>query len=278
MCTANAMELSLKSDTFNALKEDFDSILARTIGNMEMKGAEDATITLKLGVTLEKTYAMVSGESKDVTKPSFKHDISSVMQVKDKKSGALTGDYQLVWDDEDGRYVMKRIEDGQITMFDDEGNVIEGEYREVAALPAVDETASDESTPFSWLKKFVGSEMIISEAMGNYSVRTKNNNIVLTSATSPNNLFYCSAETLEPHVGHSILCVGHGSDSDLDSISIECELCNEILYSLENLEKQKPYEVYGDTEGNVVDERESNVSVEEDYEYSEPDEEIDCKE
>ena len=40
---ANDMSLSLKSDTFSALKEDFDSILARTIGNMEMKGAEEAT-------------------------------------------------------------------------------------------------------------------------------------------------------------------------------------------------------------------------------------------
>ena len=46
----NDLALSLKSDTFSALKEDFDSILAKTIGNMEMKGAEDATITLKLGV------------------------------------------------------------------------------------------------------------------------------------------------------------------------------------------------------------------------------------
>ena len=30
------MVLSLNSDTFQALKEDFDSILSRTIGNMEM--------------------------------------------------------------------------------------------------------------------------------------------------------------------------------------------------------------------------------------------------
>lgn len=40
MCIKNAMELSLKGETFNALKEDFDVVLARTIGNMEMKGAD----------------------------------------------------------------------------------------------------------------------------------------------------------------------------------------------------------------------------------------------
>ena len=51
---ANDLSLSLKSETFSALKEDFDSILARTIGNMEMKGAEEATVTLKLGISLER--------------------------------------------------------------------------------------------------------------------------------------------------------------------------------------------------------------------------------
>ena len=96
---ANDMSLSLKSDTFSALKEDFDSILARTIGNMEMKGAEEATVTLKLGISLEKSSVNGPNGLQDITKPSFKHDISSVMQVKDKKSGALTGDYELVWDE-----------------------------------------------------------------------------------------------------------------------------------------------------------------------------------
>ena len=92
----NDLALSLKSDTFSALKEDFDSILAKTIGNMEMKGAEDATITLKLGVSLEKSSISGPNGIQDITKPSFKHDISSVMQVKDKKSGALTGDFIMV--------------------------------------------------------------------------------------------------------------------------------------------------------------------------------------
>ena len=115
---ANDMSLSLKSDTFSALKEDFDSILARTIGNMEMKGAEEATVTLKLGISLEKSSVNGPNGLQDITKPSFKHDISSVMQVKDKKSGALTGDYELVWDDGEGKYVMRRIDNGQVSIFD----------------------------------------------------------------------------------------------------------------------------------------------------------------
>ena len=45
MSKANEMILSLNEDTFSALKKDFDDVLNRTIGNMQMKGASDATIT-----------------------------------------------------------------------------------------------------------------------------------------------------------------------------------------------------------------------------------------
>ena len=61
------MVLSLNSDTFQALKEDFDGILSRTIGNMEMKGDGSATITLKLGIDLVKELVVSGGGSHEVT-------------------------------------------------------------------------------------------------------------------------------------------------------------------------------------------------------------------
>lgn len=254
MCVKNAMELTLKSDTFSALKEDFDSILARTIGNMQMKGAEDATITLKLSVSLENTNAVIRGENEDITRPSFKHDISSVMQVKDKKSGALTGDYQLVWDDDEGKYVMKRIDNGQMTLFDDDGNVIEGnaevidaEYREVPELPAPDE--DDElRTPFGWLKQFIGEELKITEAMGNYTARTANDKVILSSAFVEDSPFHCDAEILSAHIDHSIACVGYGDD-EIVNVSIECEDCNEVIFGLD-----KPIVETVETEGDAESE------------------------
>ena len=134
------MVLSLNSDTFQALKEDFDSILSRTIGNMEMKNAGSATITLKLGIDLDKELVVSGGVSHEVTKPTFKHDISSVVQVKDKKSGALTGDYQLVWNPEEGNYIMRRIDNGQTSMFDEDESVTAdcAEVEEARLLPAGD--------------------------------------------------------------------------------------------------------------------------------------------
>lgn len=262
---ANDLSLSLKSETFSALKEDFDSILARTIGNMEMKGAEEATVTLKLGISLEKSSVNGPSGLQEITKPSFKHDISSVMQVKDKKSGALTGDYELVWDATEGKYVMRRIDNGQVSIFDSAqaaGDVIDADY---TALPEgqrglpeasrndeedtfdTDEaestkpdstnepvnTPDDTSTPFGWLKQFAGMEMRVTEAMGNYTIRTAENKIVLSSATSETSPFYCPAEKLAAHVGHKVSCVGYSDGNGaIVNVSVECEDCNEVLFEL----------------------------------------------
>lgn len=256
---ANDMSLSLKSDTFSALKEDFDVILARTIGNMEMKGAEDATITLKLGISLEKSS--VSGPSgiRDIVKPSFKHDISSVMQVKDKKSGALTGDYEMVWDAGEAKYVMRRIDNGQTSMFDEESDetVIDVNYTplledrrslpeagsgdsadiqdECAAKGTVEHDSADNgnTSPFEWLKQFVGQRLRVTEALGNYTVRTEDNKIVLSSATGKDSAFYCPPEKLEGHVGHKVFCAGRANEEGvIDYISIDCEDCQESLFEI----------------------------------------------
>lgn len=292
---ANDMSLSLKSETFSALKEDFDSILARTIGNMEMKGAEEATVTLKLGISLEKSSVNGPAGIRDIVKPSFKHDISSVMQVKDKKSGALTGDYEMVWDADEGKYVMRRIDNGQVSMFDADGDatVIDADYtalpegqrglpeghQEAEDLGDADDTGDGENpdtetanesdkapeagpTPFEWLKQFVGQELRVTEAMGNYTVRTGDNKVVLSSATGESSPFYCPAEKLEGHVGHKVSCIGYGdSDGVIANVSIECGDCNEVLFSLD------------DDGVEEVESEEECDSVEQNYEYDMPENE-----
>ena len=272
MCSTNERNLSLNGDTFAILKEQFDKILNRTVGNMEMKGADDAVITLKLSVSLEKSSVTVGDGIKEVTKPTFKHDISSVMQVKDKVSGQTTDDYALVWDENENKYVLRKIENGQMSFddFDANGNPIyDADYHEVPAigegtrwLPEAAESngtadgedtsdeaddttpdasgefgdgsvdpAHDPTTPFGWLRQFIGESMNVTEAMGNYTVRTQSNKVVLSSATGSENPFYCPAEKLSPHVGHAVVCVGYGGE-EIVNISIECEDCNEVLFDI----------------------------------------------
>lgn len=304
MCSTNERNLSLNGDTFAILKEQFDKILNRTVGNMEMKGADDAVITLKLSVSLEKSSVTVGDGIKEVTKPTFKHDISSVMQVKDKVSGQTTDDYALVWDENENKYVLRKIENGQMSFddFDANGNPIyDADYHEVPAIgegirglpeaaesddAADGEDASDEAddaapdasgefvdgsvdpahdptTPFGWLRQFIGESMNVTEAMGNYTVRTQSNKVVLLSATGSENPFYCPAEKLSPHVGHAVVCVGYGGE-EIVNISIECEDCNEVLFDI-----NAPGTETGIISGTLnADERD-----EDGYEYDKPEEE-----
>lgn len=288
MCIKNAMELSLNGDTFAALKEDFDSILAQTLGNMESKGADEAVITLKLGVSLEKQSFVRNEEPEELTKPSFKHDISSVMQVKNKKSGSLSGDYELVWDEDEQKYVMRKITNGQLTLFDEDGETIE-QYQEEETYDAEparlvapsDDGVSEDRAAFDWLAQFVDKKMTITEAMGNYTVRTDDGKVVLTSASAPDSVFHCDAEILAKHIDHSIVCVGYGGD-ELYQITIECEDCLETLFSLRlegideeaesdeytesvEVEDEEPHEDYSNTE-------ETESEDEGEYDYSEPEE------
>lgn len=290
------MILSLNGDTFQTLKNDFDTILARTIGNMTMKGADEATITLKLSVSLEKSSVGTVSGVQDVTKPSFKHDISSVMQVKDKMTGQFKGEYGMIWDEDEERWVLRKIDNGQMNLFDDEGQVIDADYTEVPALPEATEDAeeAEESgeaenntdTPFGWLCQFIGEDLHITEAMGNYTVRTDSNKVVLSSATSPDSPFYCSAEKLAPHVGHQVVCAGYGQDH-IVNVSIECEDCSQVLYDLDAPEETEEADEAPLTEEETaeamdaaaevvegIDEAEEGPAEEETgYDYDSPEEE-----
>jgi len=140
------MPLTMESDVFASFKEHFDDMLARTVGNMQMKGAEEATITVKFGISLAKEQTRdyrANGHDlmRDVIRPTIKHDITSVMQVKDKSSGKFAGNYELVWDKEEGRYIARKVDDGQISVFDDDIETVDDSV--LRALPAAQDEDED---------------------------------------------------------------------------------------------------------------------------------------
>lgn len=113
----------------------------------------------------------VQGESREVKKPKFEHKISSSVKITDEKKGTLDTEMELVMDDDTEMYVLRPIVNTQQrSLFDDDlrgkfsgtdepdaeaeedggtpalpgrkilglpgpedGNVIDGEFREVAA-------------------------------------------------------------------------------------------------------------------------------------------------
>lgn len=255
MCQKNDLPLSLKSDTFNALCSDFDQILRSTLNGMEETEQDVAEINVKVKITLTPDSApdfTVSGgqQTRSITKPKFDHAVSAVIQKKEKKTGTLSGNYELVWDRETCQYVMRPIDNGQVSLFDKDKHPDEG-IAEPAGLPegkpslppagevidadyqVVGEDRAEKEVPkdaFDWLLQFAGKSMKVMEAMGNYTVRTTDNKVVLSSAASPSATFYCPAEKLKPHVGHEIVCVVYGENAN---ISIECIQCNEVLFSMD---------------------------------------------
>lgn len=143
---SNVLTLNIGSDAFESMRSDFDKVLKRTLGNMQVKESEEATLKLNLVIKLtEVTVPDFDSDSKEATKtvhkPRFDHKVSSVMQIKTEESGSFKGEYELVWDEEAQDFVMKPIDNGQGSLFDENGaNVIDAEFVEVeeveaAALP-----------------------------------------------------------------------------------------------------------------------------------------------
>ena len=288
----NDLPMSLKSETFNSLCSDFDDVLRSTLRGMVETEQDTAEISVKVKISLTESSApdfSVAGgqQTREITKPKFDHTVSAVIQRKEKKTGTLAGEYELVWDADSGRYVMRPIDNGQINLFDEDGQIIDADYRVVVGelpegqreLPEpaqelegdeeddyttdsgntlhesaseFDGASSGTDTPFGWLKQFVGMEMRVTEAMGNYTVRTLENKVVLSSATSETSLFYCPAEKLEPHVGHQVVCVGYG-DGEIVNVSIECEDCNEVLFDLDASESEADRELTAEEEADSED-------------------------
>ena len=173
--------LDFDSDTFAEMKKDMNFVLQRLIGNMQEKGSDEGSMTLKIDVTMVKEFIPnydpdIKGESREVSKPQFKHKVASVVKINDEKSGSLNNEMELVMDEDTGVFKLVPIANtAQRSIFDsdfqqqdgkqesgdddsagsnaiegrtvlglpgpnDEGEVIDGEFREVGA----EETEPDE--------------------------------------------------------------------------------------------------------------------------------------
>ena len=207
----------------------------------------------------------VRGDTRQVLSPKLSHKVSSVMQIKDETKGVSKyDDYELALDEKLGVYVLKPIASAQQSIFNadyDGANAEEPDESsatpESGAIPLltahVDETSAPPPTKkgecpfeFDYLCCLIGRRMRVFEALGNYTVRTYgvnpgNNAVILSSAFSPTDPFYCSAEKLKPHLGHELVCGGedeHGEECYADDggqilkAFIVCTDCGDVLFSL----------------------------------------------
>lgn len=145
-------KLDFDSDTFEDMKRDMTFVLQRLIGNMEEKGSNEGTMTLKIDITMIKEFIPnydpdVKGETREVSKPQFKHKVTSAVKISDEKSGSLNNEMECIFDKETGSYVMVPIANTQQrSIFDadfqkkdenEDNGVIEGTAIEGGDIPAL---------------------------------------------------------------------------------------------------------------------------------------------
>lgn len=243
MSKANEMVLSLDGETFRRLKTDFDGILNRTIGNMQMKGASDASITLKLDISITKGIINIDGVNRDYNKPSFKHQINSVLQIKDKATGQLAGEIVLEWDDDAEKFVVRPVDDGQASLFDDDEYETsdDDDVIDAKALPAPEQDyeSHDDQTmeekAFDVMLGFTERHLTVVESNGVYTVRTcDTNEVVLSSGCEEGSLFWIDPEVAAKHVGDKLLCYMFSDDAkNISGVAIDCTSCNKTIFVMQ---------------------------------------------
>ena len=151
--------LDFDSDTFEDMKHDMNFVLQRLLQTMQEKDATEGSMTLKIDISMIKEAIPNydpnnDAETRMVSKPQFKHKVSSNVKINDEKSGNLNSEMELVLDEETGIYVLRPIANtAQRSIFDadftevpndeaEDENVVEGtaiEGGEQLALPLNEE-------------------------------------------------------------------------------------------------------------------------------------------
>lgn len=116
--------LDFDSDTFEAMIRDMNFVLQRLIGNMQEKGTNEGSMTLKIDVTMVKEFIPnydpnIKGKVREVSKPQFKHKVTSAVKINDEKSGVFNNEMELVMDEETGVFKLVPIANtAQRSIFD----------------------------------------------------------------------------------------------------------------------------------------------------------------
>ena len=118
----NVQEISIKNDTFDTFRTDFDAMLKKTLDNMREKGLDEAEITVKMTVkAVKKEVASPTvsnkAEKRTAIVPTFAHKIVTAYKVESKKEGTLANGRELFYDEATGEYMLIEIDNGQTSMF-----------------------------------------------------------------------------------------------------------------------------------------------------------------
>lgn len=110
--------INMSSETLASLKADMDDMIAKTLDSMHVAHCGEATISVKLKISLEKVPVTNEKEYREALRPKFDHTVTTSVQIKDQKKGTTSGDYEMYHDPSTGKWCMKDIK-SQISMFEE---------------------------------------------------------------------------------------------------------------------------------------------------------------
>lgn len=120
----NEIPVKIESKCFEGFRNDFDESLYNAISTMQKKDSDEAEITMKITI---KTISEVvtdeeqgqQNEMKIVKRAYISHKIASKIALKSEKAGNIAkGDSNIEFDKRLQCYVLRKIDDGQMSMFD----------------------------------------------------------------------------------------------------------------------------------------------------------------
>ena len=138
--------LDFDSDTLGNVKRDMNFVLQRLIGNMMEKGSTNGSLTLKIDVSFTQEYIpnydpKVEGESRKINKPSFKHKVTSTVQITDKKDGNMDTEMELAFDEDSGEYVLQPVANTT------QKSIFDSDYKENLKSENEEESEKEEPKP-----------------------------------------------------------------------------------------------------------------------------------
>mgnify|MGYP003292384586 CR=1 FL=1 len=125
MDTINTKELRIEGEVFENMRGRFNLVIQRLFNSMVESGAEDGSITLKVGVHLmsEKipdTSWRNPEKERTIRVPIFDYKVSSQVAIKDEQKGNDAPQMELVYDEGVKQFVLKFISNtNQGTIWDD---------------------------------------------------------------------------------------------------------------------------------------------------------------
>lgn len=93
----NWEEITMDSETFAQVRENFDMLLQRLFQKMQQNNSDEGSISLKVDVNMIDDYIPgEDGVTRRISKPVLKHKITTTVPVKDSLDGKKDAGMELV--------------------------------------------------------------------------------------------------------------------------------------------------------------------------------------